>query len=87
MLPPDRDPRIRRHSRGRALVQHRRTPPVGRARVDGKVTLVETKTGKVVATTTLKGGTPGACRNVATTAILGSVPSTSEILDWMDTIK
>jgi hypothetical protein len=63
------------------------TPPVERYRVDVNATLVETKTGKVVASATLKGGAPGACRNVATTAIRGSAPGTVEIIDWMNTIK
>lgn len=60
---------------------------VVRYRRDNVIELVEARTGKVVATTTLTGGTPAPCRNTATKPIFGSEASVSSIVDWMNTVK
>ena len=62
-------------------------PLIDRDRIDAKVTLVEAKTSKVVASTTLRGGEPAKCRDSAAETIVGDVPSKGAILDWMNTVK
>ncbi len=60
------------------------TDRVERRRVDGKITLVEARTGHVVATTTLRGDEPPPCRDTATDPINGNPPSALAITDWLD---
>ena len=62
-------------------------PMIDRYRIDAKVTLVEPKTSKVVASTTLKGGEPAKCHDSAAGSIVGDAPSKGAILDWMRTVK
>ena len=62
-------------------------PRIIRYRRDIALELVEAKTGKVIATTTLKGRTPGPCRDTATKPIMGDEVSKSEVLEWMNTVK
>ncbi|HSN29759.1 MAG TPA: hypothetical protein VLT45_25905 [Kofleriaceae bacterium] len=59
---------------------------VARGRLDGVITVVEARTGKVVATTTLPGGDPAACHDAAVETIAGAAPSVSAIESWLRTI-
>jgi hypothetical protein len=58
-----------------------------RVRVDGQVTLVEAKTGKVVATKTLTGDEPAPCRDTAIGGIYGDPPSKRAIAHWLDSVR
>jgi len=60
---------------------------VERKRIDGAIKLLEAKTGKIVATTTLTGSDPAACRDSAMKAIVGDPPTKREIALWIDTIQ
>lgn len=59
---------------------------VARERLDGVVTVLEARTGKVVATTTLTGAAPAACHDAAVETIVGQPPSVGAIESWLETI-